>query len=64
MRLRVTPLRFRTDRGKIKTKWEIEYFSLMWGWEYLYHRGFVGFTKKEDALEYLRLYNSLKKRKK
>lgn len=60
-RLRVTPWRFRTNKGKMKTRWVIEYYDFILGWEDLYHHGYVTFSKKEDAMEYLRLYNSLKK---
>ena len=62
MKLRVRPLRYRAG-GRSHTAWCIE--SLLWyGWENLYHRGqFVSFRTREYALEYIRLYRALRKRK-
>ena len=62
MKLRVTPLRFRTMKGPMRTEWYIEFFDwCVLGWSWLYHHGFIKFHHKDDALEYIRIYNSLKK---
>lgn len=60
MILRVSPLRFRMKSGKRMTKWIVEKFTLL-GWDWIYHHGLVGFRKKEDADEFVRLYNAIKK---
>ncbi len=62
MKLRVKPFRYR-DAGSTHTVWLVE--VLRWyGWEDLYHCGhFVWFGTREYALEYIRLYRALKKRR-
>ncbi len=60
MRLRVKPLRFKIRKGLMVTNWIVE--RLTWlGWDWIYHHGLIGFRKKEDAEEFVRLYKSIKK---
>ena len=59
MKLRVKPMRFRIG-GMVRTDYIVE--RLCWyGWDFLYHRRIIGFQKREDANEYVRLYRSLKR---
>lgn len=61
MKLRMRPFRYRAG-GRSHTVWVIE--VLRWyGWEDLYHRQLVWFGTREYALEYIRLYRALKKRR-
>ena len=61
MKLRVKPYRYRAG-GRPHTAWCVD--VLRWyGWENLYHRQFVWFGTRGDALEYIRLYRALRKRK-
>lgn len=60
--LRVTPWRFKTRKGKMVTEFLIErYESLLLGWEWLFHHGLVSFPTRAEALEYVRIYNAVRK---
>lgn len=53
-------MRFRMKGGKMMTRWLVEKFTLF-GWDWIYHHGLVGFRAKADAEEFVRLYNAIKK---
>lgn len=60
--LRIKPWRFKTRKGKIRTEFLIErYESLLFGWDLLYHHGLVTFPTRTEALEYVRIYNAVRK---
>lgn len=62
MKLRVKPFRYRYG-GCLHTAWCV-YVRRWYGWENLYHCGqFILFGTREYALEYIRLYRALKKRR-
>ena len=60
--LRITPFRFKTRKGKMVTEFLIErYEDLILGWEWLFHHGLVTFPTRTEALEYVRIYNAVRK---
>lgn len=60
--LRITPLRFKTRKGKMVTEFLIErYEDLILGWEWIFHHGLVSFPTRTEALEYVRIYNAVRK---
>ena len=59
--IRITPFRYRTRKGKTRTEFLIELKDFPFGWEWLFHHGLVYFTTRTEALEYVRIYNAVRK---
>jgi hypothetical protein len=60
--IRITPFRYRTRKGKTTTEYLIERKDFfLFGWEFLFHHGLVKFPTRTEALEYVRLYNAVRK---
>ena len=61
MILRIKPRRY-YSRGKYRTFFEIQKLTF-YGWDNIFHiSGFLDFSKRSDAEEFVRLYNAIKRK--